>query len=148
VPRAFVLSVLAALAACLAAVPAARAGDIVVVAHPDLPVDTLSVEDLRRIYVGEETFVGDVKLQPIDYTHQGPVAEAFLGAVVGMDAPHFHAWWVKEVFHGGGLPPRMAADVADVLRLVATEPGSVGYVPAASLVGVTSVKRVQTLHLP
>jgi len=148
VRRALLTSILTALAACLALAGHARAGEIVVVGHPDLPVDTLTVAELKRIYIGEETFLADVKLQPIDYSHPGPLAEAFLGAVVGMDPPHFHGWWVKEVFHGSGIPPRPAGDVAEVLRLVASEPGSIGYVPAESLVGVTSVKRLLSLPMP
>jgi hypothetical protein len=125
----------------------ARAEDVVVVGNPALPVDSVSTRDLKRIYVGEKTFVGGVKVEPLDYTHAGPVAEAFLRAVVGMDATRFHAWWVKEVFHGGGIPPRRVEDPAEVLRLVASEPGAIGYVPAGSLAGNPPVKRLLSLPI-
>lgn len=126
----------------------ARAGEIVVVANPALPVDHLTLAEVKSIYVGEMTFLGGVKLDPLDYSHGGPAAEAFFAAVVGMDPPHFHGWWVKQVFHGGGIPPLMVDDVAEVLRMVAAEPGAIGFVPAESLAGVTTVKRLLSLPAP
>lgn len=139
---------LAVTAVLLSFAGAAWAGDVVVIGHPGLPVDSLSAKELKRIYVGEKTFVAGVKVQPIDYTHAGPVAAAFLQSVVGMDPKRFHAWWVKEVFHGAGIPPRMVDDPAAVLRVVASEPGAIGYVPADSLRGVTTVKRLYTVSDP
>jgi len=140
-------SALAVAAVLLSFAGPAWAEEVVVVGNPALPVDSVSTEDLKRIYVGEKTFVGDVKVDALDYTHAGPVAEAFLRAVVGMEAKRFHAWWVKEVFHGGGIPPRRVEDPAEVLRLVASEPGAIGYVPASSLAGNTSVKRLLSLPI-
>jgi hypothetical protein len=136
----------------LALVPAvtapARAGEIVVVGNPGLPVDTISAEDLRRIYIGEEAFLQGVRLLPIDYNGEGPLATAFLAAVVNMDPGHFHAWWVRQVFHGDALPPRTVDTVDQALQLIASEPGAIGYVPAERLAGVESVKRLLSLPVP
>ena len=137
-----------ALWALLAWAGPAGAGEIVVVAHPAQPVDALTAEEIKDIYVGEQTFVEQVKVQPVDYVGRGPLAEDFLGAVVGMTAGRFRAYWVKQVFHGGRVPPRMVDGTEEALRVVAAEPGAIGYVPAEALKGVTSVKRVHTLRVP
>jgi hypothetical protein len=142
------LAGLLAAAALLLAAGKARAGEVVVVAHPELPVDQLTLAELKRIYVGEKTFLGGIKLEPLDYAHPCAAADTFFEAVMGMDPPHFHGWWVKQVFHGGGIPPLMLDDAAAVLRMVASEPGAIGFVPAEDLKGVTTVKRLLSLPAP
>jgi hypothetical protein len=127
---------------------ATGAAEIVVVAHPDLPVDALSAEEVRAIYRGELPFVARVKVQPVGYNGDGVLADAFLRKVVGMNSRRFNTYWIKEVFHSGRLPPRMVDDIDEMLRLVAGEPGAIGFVPASSLKGVTSVKRLYTVSVP
>lgn len=136
------------LAALVAWADPALARDIVVVANPALPVETLSTDDLRAIYLGERTYVARMKVFPVAYATSDLVTEGFLRAVVGKTPSQFEAYWVKEIFHSGRLPPRKALSVADVLRIVATDPGAVGYVPAEALQGLDSVKRLFSLTVP
>lgn len=136
------------LAALLAWTGAAGAAEIVVVGHTDLPVDSLSAEQVRAVYLGELTFVERVKVQPVGYAGHGAISDGFLHTVVGMDPRRYETYWIKEVFHSGRLPPRMVGDADEMLRVVAGEAGAVGYVPAGSLAGVTSVKRLYTVSVP
>ena len=136
------------LAALLAWAGPAAAGQIVVVGHPGLPVETLSADDLRAIYVGERTFVARTKVYPVEYAVTDEVSEGFLRTVVGMSPARFETYWIKEVFQSGRLPPRKAMNADEVLRLVAADPGAIGYVPADALRGVTSVKRLLSLTVP
>ena len=126
----------------------AGAGEIVVVAHPTLPVESLSADELRGIYKGEVIFVARMKVHPVTYANRVPVFEGFLGSVVGMTPGQYEGYWIKEVFHSGRVPPRKAVSPADVVGIVATEPGAIGYVPAEALRGVNSVKRVYSVRIP
>jgi len=136
------------LAGFLAWTGPAAAGTIVVVANPALPVETLTVEDLRAIYIGERTYVARVKVNPVQYSGADAVSEAFLRAVVGMSPNQFEIYWVKEIFHSGRLPPRQAENAAEMVRVVSIVPGAIGFVPAEALKGVTSVKRLLSLTVP
>lgn len=136
------------LSALLAAAGTAAAAEIVVVAHPDLPVDALSAGQLRNVFVGELTFVGRVKVLPVGYEDSSTMSDGFLRAVVGMDSRRYRVYWIKEVFHSGRVPPRMVQGVDEMLRIVATEPGAIGYVPAERLEGVSTLKRLYTVSVP
>jgi len=139
---------LAAVAVLVSLAGTAWAGDVVVIGNPALPVNSLSAAELKRIYVGDKGFVGEVKVEPLDYLNEEGAASVFLEGVVGMNPARFHAWWVKEVFHGGGIPPRRMDGVPAVVQAVAAQPGAIGYVPAESLAGVTTVKRLYTVSAP
>jgi hypothetical protein len=136
------------LAALLAWAGPAAAGQIVVVAHPGLPVKTLSAEDIKAIYIGQLTFVAGTKVYPVDYALTDGVSESFLRTVVGMSPERFQTYWIKEVFHSGRVPPRKVVNADEVLRMVAADPGAIGYVPAEALKGVTSVKRLFAVTVP
>lgn len=136
------------LAGFLAWVGPTAAGTIVVVANPGLPVETLSADDLRAIYLGKQTFVARMKVNPVKYAGRDAVSESFLRAVVGMSPNQFEAYWVKEVFRSGRLPPRQAVNAGEMVRVVSADPGAIGYVPAEALQGVTSVKRLLSLSVP
>lgn len=126
----------------------ARAGEVVVVAHPDFPLDHLSAAEVKKIYLGEKKFVGDVKVQPVQLARSEGVTEGFLQETIGLTVSGFESYWIKEVFKGGRVPPRKVQDAAQMLDTVARERGAIGYVAAESLAGADGVKRLLTVQVP
>jgi hypothetical protein len=127
---------------------AARAGEVVVVAHAALPADSLTQKDVKRIFLGDKGFVGDTKLKLVGYANDDAMTEGFMKAALGMDGDRFRSYWVKEVFRSGRIPPRKVANSDEVLKTVAAEPGSVGFVPAEALAGAGGVKKVFSITVP
>jgi hypothetical protein len=144
-PWAAAAALLAALA--LQAAPA-RAGEIVVVVHDGVPAQSLTAQDVKRILLGDRTFIGETKLHVMGYLRDDPVADAFLKAVLGMSANAYRRYWVKEVFRSGRLPPRNVAGARAVLRHVAEEPGGIGFVPAEVAAGAAGVRVVFSVTVP
>lgn len=126
----------------------ARAGEIVVVAHPGLPSDSLTQQEVKKIFLGEKAFVGDTKLHPVGYVRDDAMSDAFLKAALGMTAESFESYWLKEVFRSGRVPPRKVGTPDEVIKAVAGEPGAIGYVPAEAVGGAGMVKRVFSVQVP
>jgi hypothetical protein len=98
----------------------ARIGEerLVVVAHPENPVERVSLEWLRGVYLGEET----------GWPEPGPGAADAWGYAAGDDAQRV---FEQAILEGGaatsaGLAPNPAA----LRETVAARPGAVGFLPA------------------
>jgi ABC-type phosphate transport system substrate-binding protein len=113
----------------------ARAEDLLVVVHPQAPVEHLSDAQLRQVYLGESSFWGVVKIHPAVLRVPPEVYAAFMGAVAGISPGGYEAYWIRKVFREGGMPPRPFDSAAEVLAYVARTPGGLGFVRRADLDG-------------
>ncbi len=125
------LPLLALLALVAAACPAPAAPPPVeVVAHPAVPADTLSHQQLRRIYLGKTTRWEDGRsIHPVLF-HGEPTHGDFVREVLGRSPESFSVYWKRMVFTGKGRPPlafERAAALADYVRQT---PGAIGFLPA------------------
>ena len=102
------------------AVSTARAEELLVVVHPQAPVEHLSDSQLRQVYLGESSFWGAVKIHPAVLRVPPEVYAAFMGAVAGISPGGYEAYWIRKVFREGGMPPRPFDKAADVLDYVAS----------------------------
>jgi len=100
----------------------AVAGDVYVIAHPSV---SLSADDVRSVFVGDKQLAGSVKLSPMDNSS----AQAdFLAKVLKVDANKYAAIWTKKGFRDGMTAPPLRNGDAEVLQLVKSTPGAIGYV--------------------
>ena len=117
---------LVALLSCVAIV--ARA-EIAVVVHADNPLETLSLSELKRIYLGKQTNFGDGTTITLGASEG--MEESFYDAVLGMTAFKFRRHWVKEIFAGGvGKPPESLHDPEAVLQFIAADRGAIAFIEA------------------
>jgi hypothetical protein len=143
----------AGLLACavLAGVPwatGAAAEDLVVVVSRDVPVEHVTPEDVGRIYRGQLKALGGTATSPVDYGPEVGFRDKFLKRVVGTDAHQFTAYWLKEVYLNGRLPPERAVSPADALERVTRHPGTVAYVRPADIAGAAGERVRVVLELP
>jgi hypothetical protein len=117
----------------LALAPAARA-DVYVIAHSGLQ---LSAEEAREVFLGDKQFSGTVKIVPFD---NGAVQAEFLSKVLDMSATRYETLWAKKGFRDGLNAPAVKASDLEVLSVVRTTPGAVGYV-ASPPTGVTVIRK-------
>lgn len=134
-PRAVVVLCLLAALAGVGVASATRAEDLAVIVNAGGPLTSLTLPDVRALYLGERQFVG---VEPVVVLHlpEGDVKAAFLSRVVGQTLKESKLHWLQRVFQEGATLPKVAAGPQAMVGVVATRRNSVGYVPA-SLVGET-----------
>ncbi len=112
-------------------VPLRAAGNVVLIGHPSVPrLDRMAVE---RIYTGKIVEVGDQRIMPLDLPPDSPVRSRFLSRWLSRDEARYTAYWTVRRYVGKGVPPLEVATTADVIRLVSTKPGAVGYIDEADV---------------
>jgi len=118
----------------------AHAG-IAVIVHPGSGVDSLSVSDVKKLFLGKRKKLPDGKKAiPVDQAEGSAIRADFGKKVLGKSADQLKAYWTKIIFSGKGSPPRELADDGAVKAYVADNPGAIGYIDSGSL--DSSVKAV------
>lgn len=112
-----------------------------VIAHPGW-VGRLSAEKLREIFGGESVSSLDGQIVQVVLPREGnPARHAFLLGFLGKTNASFQASWVKLLFRASGArPPLEVLNDAEVVKAVASHPGTIGIVGAGTeTAGVTRV---------
>jgi hypothetical protein len=116
------LAILACLAIAGTVTLPAAAGDLYVIANPSL---ALTADDIRDIYIGDKQMAGGVKLVPLD---NGAQQKEFLEKVLKLDGAKYNAIWIKKGFRDGLNAPALKSGDAEVVAMVKSNPGAIGYV--------------------
>lgn len=125
-----------------AAATALRPVQIAVIVNADAPVESLTRDDVRRIFLLRTRFWrGGARIAAANLASSSPLRDAFSRAVLGQSAHELAAYWNDLYFHGTLPPPTMESEAA-MLLYVARTPGAVGYVTADALTGEPNGVRV------
>lgn len=123
--------------------PSSSFADLVVITNRNLPISSLSQEDISRIYLGKIKFLPNgVKVIPIDQQSGSPTREKFYANVIRKSDTEIKSYWSRVIFAGQGNPPIQESDDKAVRDLVAKNPNCMGYVDKTIVDG--SVKVVYT----
>jgi hypothetical protein len=137
--HAVVLRVLA-FALWAAALPAVFAGpvsgqtgqDIAVIVHPDVPIDNLSLAELRRVLLGDREF-WSAGLR-ISLLIRAPIArerDAAVKTVCQMTEAQFRQHWIGKVFRADTPSgPKIVYTAEMAIEQVARVPGALAFVAA------------------
>lgn len=114
---------------CLLALLATRApGQVAVVAHKEVPLDTLTKAQLLDFYSCETKFwTKDLPVVVID-TKPPSEAKTMFYDFLGMTASRMKSLWLKKMLMGEGEPPVTMKSEEDVLKMVETTPGALAFV--------------------
>lgn len=113
--------------------------EIVVVAHPSLSVNHLSKSDLRPLFQTTKTSWEGGSALPLNLPGDDSARRGFDAAVLGLDPERVARYWVDRKIRGGNPPPKSIESANMILKVVASKPGAVGYVPASALLGSVKV---------
>lgn len=115
---------------CIVAGTNVAAEEIVVIAHPSNPVDELTLDQLRNIYLGDSKYFPgtDIKTAPIDHAKGSMERKIFYQLIIKMSPKRLKKYWSKKVFSGEASPPRTLPQTGSVLQKVANSPSSIAYV--------------------
>jgi hypothetical protein len=102
--------------------PEAMGRSIYVVTHNGVKLDARSIRD---IYIGERQFMGTTRIIPLD--NAAGQAE-FLHRVLKLDQTRYTNLWIKKSFRDALNPPAIKGSDKEILDIVRTTPGAIGYV--------------------
>jgi ABC-type phosphate transport system substrate-binding protein len=122
----------------------ARAGDLdfVVIAHPAVSVQDLSLDELARIYKKETTRWPDGSpIVPVELGGAGATRAAFYESTLRLMVGDVTAYWINQAMTTGNNPPKVFSSDSLVLHYVAQTPGAVGFVAPNTPLG-DRVKRI------
>ena len=125
------------------AVGTASGADIALVAHPNVPVDDLSLAQARRIFLGDRQYWSpDLR---VTLLVRAPIArerDVVLKIIYRMSEARFRQYWISKVFRAEvSSGPKIVYSNEMTTDLVEVIPGSIAFVDAAQIpVGIKVLK--------
>ncbi|HET8708209.1 MAG TPA: phosphate ABC transporter substrate-binding protein [Pseudomonadales bacterium] len=118
-----------------------HAEGIAVIVNPAAGVDTLTKEDVARIFMAKtKQFPNEKDAKPIEHKPDATIRAQFEDKVLEKSAGQLKAYWSQLVFTGRAVPPDEYGSDAEIKKAVAGNPAFVGYIDPANV--DTSVKVV------
>ncbi len=113
--------------------------EVAVIVNPAVSAD-IDAASVSGLFLGRTRSLPDgTPLAPVVQSSGSAVTDEFCRGALKKTSSQFSAYWSKLVFTGKGKPPKEAASDAEVMALVAANPGMIGYVDAAAVDGSVRV---------
>lgn len=116
---------------CAWSLPASA--QLAVIVNPENPLIDLSIEDVRRIFMGRLKLFPESswKTEPVDLPDTHEAYASFYRAAAKVDVARLQRLRAAYLFSGAGTLPATLPDAAAVIRHVAATPAAIGYVDAS-----------------
>lgn len=122
-------------------VPASEPG--VVIVNGALDVDSLSVHQVRSIYLGKiQMWPEKLKVAPCYISNEGELGRRFYKSVLSITSEKFKKHWLKRIFSGYGSAPKALSNPRKVGIYVAEHPGGIGMIPQSWVDSLSGIKVV------
>lgn len=123
-----------------------EAREIAVIINARSPINSLSLEEVKGIYLGEIRLLGGKRLKPIDQQENQEIRQAFLKQVLGMSQASYLKHWIHRIFQDGIDAPILRGDSAAVIETVRESEEAIGYIWADEALSARGIKIVLTLR--
>lgn len=101
-----------------------------IIVSKKVPLSSISVEQIRDIYLQKRHSIGEQKIIPLNLVGQEPSRIAFENTVIGMGRDRLNAYWVKQHFQGN-TPPVTQPSHESIKAFVQNVEGAIGYIPSS-----------------
>ena len=110
----------------------ARAGDVAVVAHPDVAVEDLSFAELRKIMLGDRQFWSPGhKVVVLVRKSAAPERKILLDKIYRMNEAQYRKYWVAKLFRAEATDePKAVLSNLEAMELVGVIPGAIALIDA------------------
>lgn len=114
------------------------AAELVVIVNAESGVESLDNSDLVNIFMGRyQKLPSGITAFPVDLNGE---RQGFYKILVDKTLPEINSYWARLVFSGRASPPRQVHDAKEVVEIVSSNRGAIGYVDRALVTsGVTIV---------
>jgi len=106
---------------------------VIVIAHPGLKAAAVSKRELRDVFTGAASDLGDGSHVSPVLLKQGATHDEFLAAYLGKNDAALRAGWRGLVFSGQATMPKSLESEAAVVEYVARTPGAIGYISKSTV---------------
>ena len=111
--------------------PRASDAQLAVVTDREAPVSALSLDDLRRIFLGKSTSLAGRHVTVVELV---PARAAFYKRLLGLGEDEVRRRWVAMAFRGEvSALPQQVHDAAELRRFISEHPGAIGFVDASEV---------------
>jgi len=108
------------------------ASNMKVIANSAVKGDKVSTHELKDVYLGKSSSLGDgTRVEPV-LAKDGPAHEAFLRECLGQSNEQLQIYYHTRVFSGKGSMPKEVRSDAEMVAYVARTRNAIGYVSAAT----------------
>ena len=114
----------------LAAAVAAFAADVKVVANPSLRANSISIAELRSIFMLQRRPLKDGSLLEPVLTKNSATTDTFMKKYLNRDSEEVYTYYQGLVFTGKASMPKQLNSDAEIIAYVARTKGAIGYVSA------------------
>jgi len=119
--------------ACLFATQAGSviAGEIAVIANKDISINSLSVKQVKKLWLGKIKKVADSgNLVPVDVDPSSPNYAVFYKKVAKKNPAQIKLYWSKQMFSGKNFPAKRLSDDDSIIEWVSANKNAIGYISA------------------
>ncbi|HEY0562391.1 MAG TPA: hypothetical protein VGD04_03625 [Methylophilus sp.] len=117
---------------------AASNEDMVIVAHASVSDQTISRSFARQLFsMKARQWPDGAPTVVYVLPDHSPYHLRFVKAILGTFPYKLRAAWDRQVYSGTGQAPREVADLTQMVRLIASTPGAMGYAPRQSIDGTS-----------
>ncbi len=108
---------------------------VAIVVHPDVPVDELTLAELRSIFLAERQYWEDrSRITLLVRAAIAPERDLILTEIYGMSEDRYRQYWIGKMFRSEVASGPKIVFSTDMLRdLVTVIPGSIGFVPLSQV---------------
>ncbi len=111
-----------------------------IIVHPDNPISSLSAQEIEDIFLGKnKRFSNGNAIIPIEQNENNPIRSLFIKSIMGKSDSQVKAYWARIIFTGKGQPPKQVNSDSDVIKMVAQDPSTIGYIDASSVNNLVKV---------
>jgi hypothetical protein len=113
----------------LAVMASQSQADLVVVASAKSGIEKLGRQDVVYLFMGRlRQLPGGQPVVPLDLAADIPERMDFYRQLVNKEPAEIKAYWSRLVFAGGSRPPLVAESREELIRLIGSTPGAIGYI--------------------
>ena len=109
-----------------------RAGEILIIVHPGVPVESLDRDTITSIYSGTKVKWENGDKIGVAMLKKGTTHEAFVQDIVGTTPAKLKNIWKKIVFTGTGSPPKIFKQEEQLVEFVSETEGAIGYIDSST----------------
>lgn len=119
------------------------ADEVAIIVHRSNPVETLTLAELRRIFMFETQSWNHGRKITVMVRENGPARSSALALICGLSEEQYDRHILFQTFRGTiNQGPRGILSVSRMMRFVFNAPGAIGYIPADAADGSIKVLRI------